>query len=281
MLQFPKSISPICQNSSSTDSDFESSASTPPSCDEQIKNFLNNNNTSDLKTTSPLDYSINNKLYYALTNKMSQNNNNNNNDNNNLLNNSKNNETSTPVGRVRALVQKLENVDIDKNDNIKKVSPPKLNQTSTPITSQKSIEKNEFLEKNLQKNQYFIEKLSQQLLSLDSENDMSFENKEIVKQKKVNHGMDVRHHQEASRKLSMKHKMYVKRVSSRVDKYAKVTSQNDCSPHLFDCCLLVGLNMSTKTAYIKNKYPEEVSTKFLPYFSSKDGFTLNEQFSLT
>jgi GTP cyclohydrolase III len=60
-------------------------------------------------------------------------------------------------------------------------------------------------------------------------------------------------------------KVYVRRVSSRV--YHRVRSNATTSsafPHLFQCILLVGLNLDfsdkkTKVPYIKTKYPLDVS----------------------
>lgn len=60
-------------------------------------------------------------------------------------------------------------------------------------------------------------------------------------------------HEDAKDEITNKFETYVKTV--RI--YAKPGVKRD--EHLFDCCLLVGLNK--RTAYIKMKYPENVSKK--------------------
>jgi GTP cyclohydrolase III len=60
-------------------------------------------------------------------------------------------------------------------------------------------------------------------------------------------------------------KVYVRRVSSRVYHRVRSTSTTPSAfPHLFQCILLVGLNLDpsdkkTKVPYIKTKYPLDVS----------------------
>lgn len=58
-----------------------------------------------------------------------------------------------------------------------------------------------------------------------------------------------------SRTLTEIRKNYVRRVCSTLKKKKEV----DESAHLFNCCLLVGLNVATLTPYIKNKFPPDVS----------------------
>jgi hypothetical protein len=60
-------------------------------------------------------------------------------------------------------------------------------------------------------------------------------------------------------------KVYVRRVSSRVYHRVRSTATTPSTfPHLFQCILLVGLNLDpsdkkTKVPYIKTKYPLDVS----------------------
>ncbi|KAJ4444123.1 hypothetical protein ANN_05912 [Periplaneta americana] len=71
--------------------------------------------------------------------------------------------------------------------------------------------------------------------------------------------------QEQLTRLSEERKVYVRRVSSRVYHRVRSTSSTPSTfPHLFQCILLVGLNLDssdkkTKVPYIKTKYPLDVS----------------------
>jgi GTP cyclohydrolase III len=71
--------------------------------------------------------------------------------------------------------------------------------------------------------------------------------------------------QEQLTRQAEERKVYVRRVSSRVYHRVRSTATAPSAfPHLFQCILLVGLNLDssdkkTKVPYIKTKYPLEVS----------------------
>lgn len=62
---------------------------------------------------------------------------------------------------------------------------------------------------------------------------------------------------ELTRTLTEIRKNYVRRVCSTVRKNRD--KETDESPHLFECCLLVELDMAAKTPYVKRRYPADVS----------------------
>lgn len=61
-----------------------------------------------------------------------------------------------------------------------------------------------------------------------------------------------------TRSLTEIRKTYVKRVCSTVRRKRDKDTETS---RLFECCLLVELNISTLQPYIKGKYPPEVSSK--------------------
>lgn len=63
---------------------------------------------------------------------------------------------------------------------------------------------------------------------------------------------------ELTRTLTEIRKSYIRRVCSTVRRKNK---EADESLYLFECCLLVELNMSTLTPFVKGKYPSNVSRK--------------------
>lgn len=71
--------------------------------------------------------------------------------------------------------------------------------------------------------------------------------------------------QEQLTRQAEERKVYVRRVSSRVYQRVRSTATTPSTfPHLFQCVLLVGLNLDsldkkTKVPYIKTKYPLDVS----------------------
>jgi hypothetical protein len=70
--------------------------------------------------------------------------------------------------------------------------------------------------------------------------------------------------QEQLTRQAEERKVYVRRVSSRVYHRVRSTATTPSAfPHLFQCVLLVGLNLDsdkkTKVPYIKTKYPLDVS----------------------
>ena len=75
--------------------------------------------------------------------------------------------------------------------------------------------------------------------------------------------------QEQMTRLSEERKVYVRRVSSRMYHRVRSTSTTPSAfPHLFQCILLVGLNLDSgekkvKVPYIKTKYPLDVSIYFI------------------
>lgn len=58
-----------------------------------------------------------------------------------------------------------------------------------------------------------------------------------------------------NRTLTEIRKSYVRKVCSTLNKKSEVKTEET----LFECCMLVGLNLSTLTPYIKKKYPANVS----------------------
>jgi hypothetical protein len=71
--------------------------------------------------------------------------------------------------------------------------------------------------------------------------------------------------QEQLTRQAEERKVYVRRVSSRVYQRVRSTATTPSAfPHLFQCILLVGLNLDpsdkkTKVPYVKSKYPLDVS----------------------
>lgn len=68
-----------------------------------------------------------------------------------------------------------------------------------------------------------------------------------------------------SRTLTEIRKNYARRMRNTVKKKERSEKEDD---HLFECCLLVELDMSTLQPYIKGKYPPNVSILFDIFSSS-------------